>query len=50
MRELTLNEKYEVEGGAIFFAYFAAAYIGTFATSAGFAYGAVETMSKQNNN
>ncbi|WDD99179.1 hypothetical protein [Thalassomonas actiniarum] len=46
MRELTVIEKQQAQGGVVFVAYFAAAYVGTFAASAGFAYGAVEAMAK----
>ncbi|GGZ35867.1 MULTISPECIES: hypothetical protein [Shewanella] len=47
MQELTANEKLEISGGMAFFVYFAAAYLGTFAGAAGFAYGAVDAMSEQ---
>lgn len=44
MKELNKEEIKNVSGGVVFFVYFAAAYIGTFAASAGFAYGAVDAM------
>lgn len=47
MKELDNLEIRDVNGGMAFFIYFAAAYAGTFAASAGFAYGAVDAMSQK---
>jgi len=47
MKELNKQDIVEVNGGMAFFIYFAAAYAGTFAASAGFAYGAVDAMSQR---
>lgn len=46
MKEINEFQIAEVNGGVVFVAYFAAAYVGTFAFSAGFAYGAVTAMAE----
>ena len=46
MKEINDIQILEVNGGAVFLAYFAAAYVGSFAFSAGFAYGAVTAMAE----
>lgn len=47
MKDLSKEEIASVNGGMAFFVYFAAAYIGTFAGAAGFAFGAVDAMSER---